>query len=301
MKKVILSLILLLCLGLYINTVSFADSTEPITKPDMRSYSRTPGYNDTYFTYYADITGYKSNGLWGFYSQNNRSINIPPMYDDIEALDSKYIKVKRGGRWGIVSTDGYQLINTSYDNIETFGGYSSGKFKVRLNGNYGIVDENDTVIIPPLYQSIYRINDQYIKAEKEYKYGIIDMYNGKIAVSISYDDVNFLNPYFKVKFGGKWGLIDKLQNTIVPANYDDIKILDNKYFAVKNYKVWGMVDKNTGEEIIAPKYEKIETGKANYYKVRHGGKWGAVTATGEIVIPINKGPLEINRELSKIY
>ena len=300
MKKVILGLILLLCLGLCINTVSFADSTEPITKPDMRSYSRTPGYNDTYFTYYNDITGYKSNGLWGFYSKNNRSVNIPPMYDAIEGMDSNYIKVKRGGRWGLISTDGYQLINTNYDDIDTFG-YSNGKFKVKLNGNYGIVDSNDIAIVPPLYQSLSRINDQYIKVEKDYKYGIIDMYDGKIAVSISYDDVDFLKPYFKIKFGGKWGLIDKLQNSIVPANYDDIKILDNKYFAVKNYKVWGTVDKDNGEEVIAPKYDKIETGKANYFKVKHNGKWGAVKTTGEVVIPLTKGPLEINRELKNIY
>ena len=70
---------------------------------------------------------------------------------------------------------------------------------------------------------------------------------------------------------------------------------------MKNYKVWGMVAKSTGEEVIAPKYDKIEIGKANYYKVKHNGKWGAVAETGKIVIPINKGPFEINRELKKIY
>ena len=308
MKKNILSILLVLCLGLSVSLggISYAaddscDSCQAITSPDMKTYDKSPGYDDTYFTYYNDITGYKSNGLWGFYSKNNRDINIPPMYDDIEALDSNYIKVKRGGKWGIISTNGYQLINTFYDNIEIFGGYMSGKFRVRLNGKYGIIDENNNAIVPPLYQSIYRINDEYIKVEKDSKYGIISMYNGKITVSISYDDVNYLNPYFKIKFGGKWGLIDKLQNSIVPAKYDDIKILNNNYFIVKNYNVWGTVDKNTGEEVISPKYDKIEVGKANYLKVKHGGKWGAVTNNGEIVIPINKGPFEINRELKKIY
>ena len=309
MKKLTTILVLLLLCGLFCGGNSYAyDSScsacsdaNAITKPEQKSPYRYPSSGDTYFTYYSNITGYKNNGLWGFYSQYDRSVNIPPMYTEIEGLDSNYIKVKRDGRWGIVSTDGYQLLQPLYDEIETFRLGYTDNFKVRANGYYGIVNASGTEIIPVTYSSITRLSDSYLKVSQANKYGIISANDASIVVSMSYDDVGLLDRYFKVKFGGKWGLLDKLQNTIVPARYDDIKILNNLYFAVKSGRVWGTVDAKTGEEVITPQYDKIEFGKANYLKVKHNGKWGAVNYEGKVVIPIVKGPLEINKELKKIY
>ena len=300
MKKLISILIFVLFCGFGVSNVSYADDTSAITTPEQVSPNRYPHTGDTYFTYYNEITGYKSNGLWGFYSKNNSSVNIPPMYSEIEGLNYEYIKVKRNGRWGLINTEGYQLLQTMYDSIETFG-YSNDQFLVKSGGYYGVVDKDGQQIVPIKYQSIYRLNDSYMKVSQNYKYGIFSVNKKDVIISISYDDVDLLDDYFKVKFGGKWGLLDRLQNTIIPAKYDDIKSLSAVFFAVKNNKVWGTVDKTTGEEVITPKYDKIEFGKSNYLKVKHGGKWGATTMDGKIVIPTTKGPLEINRELKKLY
>ena len=300
MKKLFLTLVMVLFCGLSITNVVYAEDTDKITSPEQVSPNRYPHSGDTYFTYYSEITGYKSNGLWGFYSKNNNSVNIPPMYSEIEGLNSEYIKVKRNGQWGLINTDGYQLLPTKYDNIETFG-YSDDNFLVKYNGYCGVVDKDGREIVPIKYQSIYRLNDSYMKVSQNYKYGIFSVKDKDVIISISYDDVALLDSYFKVKFGGKWGLLDRYQNTIVPAKYDDIKALSTVFFAVKNNKVWGTVDKTTGEEVIAPKYDKIEFGKSNYLKVKHGGKWGATTMEGKVVIPITKGPFEINKELKKLY
>ena len=306
MKKIILGLLMMLCFGLCINNAFSSEpincpSCQPITSPDMKSPYRYPSSGDTYFTYYSDITGYKSNGLWGFYSQYNKSVNIPPMYTDIEGMDSNYIKVKRNGMWGLISTDGYQLLQPLYDEIETFRLGYNDNFKVRVNGYYGIVNSSGMEVIPVSYSSITKLSDEYLKVSQANKYGILSANDASIVISMSYDDVALLDRYFKVKFGGKWGLLDKLQNTIVPAKYDDIKVLNNLYFTVKNNKVWGTVDTKTGEEVITPQYDKIEFGKANYLKVKHNGKWGAVNYEGKVVIPIVKGPFEINKELKRIY
>lgn len=298
-KSLLIFALALLCL-LTTKNMSFCD-TNAITSPEMKSPYDHPSYNDTYFTYYSNITGYKSNGLWGFYSKSNSSVNIPPMYTDIEGLNYNYIKVERGGKWGLIDTQGYQILQTSYDDIETFNINLNDYFKVKLNGSYGIVDSYGNEKVPPIFQSISNLNNNYLKVSMNDKYGVISSNDASVVVSISYDDVGILDKYFKIKFGGKWGLIDKLQNSIVPANYDDIKILNNKYFAVKSSKVWGTFDKNSGEEVIKPTYDKIEVGKANYLKVKHNGKWGATTYEGKIVIPITKGPLEINKELKRIY
>ena len=38
----------------------------PINNPNAGISGLKPGYEDTYYTHYKTITGYKSNGKWGF-------------------------------------------------------------------------------------------------------------------------------------------------------------------------------------------------------------------------------------------
>ena len=88
-----------------------------ITNPNAGVSGLKPGVNDTYYTHYKTITGYKSNGRWGFYSENGR-INLPPMFTDIEGLNMNYIKVEANGVWGLIDSEGNEIIVPKYDDIE---------------------------------------------------------------------------------------------------------------------------------------------------------------------------------------
>lgn len=303
-KRFIFAFILTILFALYFsfnsNYSKAEDNSSAITSAEMKSPNRYPAYNDTYFTYYSDITGYKSNGYWGFYSKTNRYVNIPPMYSDIEGLDSNYIKVKRGGLWGLINTNGDQILQPNYSEIKTFYFGNRDFFEVKSNGYWGIVDSNGVQIVPTQYQYISRLNDSYLSVKQNNQYGVYSVYEGKEIITTKYDGITMLEPWIMAKQNGGWGLIDAEENVIVPFKYDDIKKLNSSYFAVKNYKSWGTVSSKTGEEVIAPKYDKIEYGRLNYLKVKLNGKWGAVDYTGKLVVPIVKGPFEINKVLKTL-
>ena len=177
----------------------------------------------------------------------------------------------------------------------------------------GITDSMGNPLVQPYYQDITRLDNSYLRIKQNNLYGVFNIYEGKEVIAPLYDGIQQLYTYFKYKQHGKWGLFDNKENVIIKAKYDDIKILNDSHFTVyegpkildiftvKNNNVWGVVSAQTGEETIRPMYDKIEFGKDRYLKVKHGGKWGAVTYEGKIVIPINKGPLEINREIKKLY
>ena len=302
-KRFIFAFILTILFAIYFvfnSNYSKAQDASAITNAEMRSPNRYPAYNDTYFTYYSDITGYKSNGYWGFYSKTNRYVNIPPMYSDIEGLDSNYIKVKRGGLWGLINTNGDQILQPNYSDIKTFYFGSRDFFEVKSNGYWGIVDSNGVQIVPTQYQYISKLNDSYLSVKQNNQYGVYSVYEGKEIITTKYDGITMLEPWIMAKQNGGWGLIDAEENVIVPFKYDDIKKLNNSYFAVKNYNAWGTVSSKTGKEVIAPKYDKIEYGRLNYLKVKLNGKWGAVDYTGKLVVPIVKGPFEINKVLKTL-
>ena len=53
-----------------------------------------------------------------------------------------------------------------------------GKYCVKLNGKYGIVDKDDKVVIPYMYDSeLYKVRDDKFVVNKDNKYGIIDFKN----------------------------------------------------------------------------------------------------------------------------
>ncbi len=304
MKKNVVSVITLLFLatgsGALWQQSTFADTTSSaITSPEQHTYSRRPAYDDTYFTYYARIIGYKSRGLWGFYSEDG-VINIPPMYSDIEALNSQYIKVKKNGGWGVIDVNGYPKIQPLFESISTISIGTNDLFVVKLYGSYGVLDESGNQIVPIVYQSINKLDDSYLEIVQNYKHGVYALYEGREIISPAYQDIKMLNQWFMFKQENKWGILGGGERIIVPARYDDIKFLNNNYFNVKNNKVWGTVNMQ-GEVVIQPKYDKIEIGKAQYLKVKHNGKWGACTYDGNIVVTIDKGPLEINRVLKQLY
>ena len=71
--------------------VSYADSNYNSLP---KNSSMIPKEEDTEFTYYSNIVGYKYKNMWGFYLKDNQSVGLAPVYSKIEGLNSNYIKVK---------------------------------------------------------------------------------------------------------------------------------------------------------------------------------------------------------------
>ena len=271
MKKVLFVFSLIAVFTLCSNNISFADGYYDImATPYESTQNITPNTDDTNSLYFNNLVGYKINGLWGFYSKNDKSVNIPPSFTDVKVFNSDLIEVKKEGKWGLMDYRGNLVVKPLYDSIDSF---STGKFLVETNGLFGIITSDGNIIIPVSYQSIKPFNSNYIKVSKDSKVGLISVNDGKIVVPVAYDDILVMKKYYKVKSGGKWGIINDSQKIIVSASYDDIKYLNKKYFGVKNSKYWGIVSSQTGQVVVPVKYERVAINDSGEFRVRKNGKW----------------------------
>ena len=268
MKKISAIIILALIAGA-INSFSYAEELYPLSSLYSQNTEKTE------YVYFNNLAGYKLNGLWGFKDLKNDTSHIPPIYNDAKVLNSNYIKLKKGEKWGLIDNSGKTVVPFSYDDIKAF---SSGKFLVTSDGLSGITDEEGKTVIPVYYQTITKFNNNYFKVVKDGKCGLVSVADGSVVVPAAYDDIVIMKKYFKVKSGRKWGLLDHNKNTVVNVSYDDIKILNKKYFGVKNNNNWGAINAKTGSEVVPIKYERISISDSGALRVRQGGKWKTYTA-----------------------
>ena len=271
MKKILLIISLcIVCLYWAKDAVLAEDFYDAIATPYQTDANIVPQSDGADKIYINNLIAYKINGLWGFYSNSDKSVHIPPTYSDVQGINSNFIKVKRSGEWGVIDNRGNQIIKPSYDNITV---YSADKFLVESKGFTGIIGSDGRIIIPVSYESIYKLNNNYFKVTKDNKYGLLSVTDGKIVVPVSYDDIVLMKNYFKVKLANKWGVLGSNQKNLVPVSYDNVKILNKTYFGVRNNKKWGVINVKTGQIIVPVSYEAVTIGDSGNLRVKQNGQW----------------------------
>jgi hypothetical protein len=217
---------------------------------------------------------------------------IPFTYDDIKPTYYTYENVPLtffvtlNDKKGVINEKNKIVIPLEYEIIELQSNYSDG-FLVQNKGLKGMISLNNTVNIPPLYNSLailYIGNNYFYKVEKNHKYGIVSAKNEEI-IAFNYDDMGpaFVDGLLNVKQNDKWGFINEKGNIILPMNYSSVSQFENGLSIVKIGDKKGAIDK-TGKVIIEPKYEEIAIKSGNYFITRLNGKYGAVERSGTVVV-----------------
>lgn len=107
---------------------------------------------------------YKQNTQWGLMSITG-ILMLPEEYDSIAPLET-YILLGKEGKWGLVKTSNlYQLLDGEpvdllfpYDEIEVL---SNHYFLVSKGEEFGVIDDQNNLVIPPAKQSIEWLEDGY--------------------------------------------------------------------------------------------------------------------------------------------
>lgn len=119
------------------------------------------------------------------------------------------------------------------------------------NGKWGYIDENGTVMIPPIYEGCC-FEQLYIDDVCTQKFS-----SDELCV---------------VKKGGKFGVIDAKGNEIIPFQYDDISFYsDDTLFEAKSNDKWGVIDIHNN--LIFPfvfinEYDLILYNECGYGKIK---------------------------------
>lgn len=188
---------------------------------------------------------------------------IPLMYDRIIADRWNHIFIVcLDKKWGLMSEKGEQLVNFTYQKLESL---QKDLISAKNDGKYGCIDSYGNVVIPYMYDKlgILCYNDnRMILVNQNGLWGVVDRNNYEV-IPIIYDEIqtNYFNiDRIRARKNGKWGIVDNENNTIVPFKYDNMtncSYYGEDAFLVSHNGKWGVIDNNN--YIVVPViYDKIE-------------------------------------------
>lgn len=141
---------------------------------------------------------------------------------------------------------------------------------------YGYKDDNDNVVIKPIYQEAWDFSDGLAHVAKySGNHGFINT-SGEMVISLKKDVLvygDFQEGLCVVRAGKghKAGFIDRIGAMVIPPKFDGARGFDHGVAPVSKgdptSNSWGIIDR-TGKFIIQPKYKIIDNG--GYWSTEDG-------------------------------
>ncbi|MDQ3536447.1 MAG: WG repeat-containing protein, partial [Bacteroidota bacterium] len=98
---------------------------------------------------------------------------LPAVYERMEKIYDapELLKVKKGDRWGVTTKRGAVVVKTEYDDIR-FSSSRKAHVDITKNGKMGLLKWDGTVLVPPIYDRIYKNYSSF--AEEAQLYMVFD-------------------------------------------------------------------------------------------------------------------------------
>jgi len=248
-------------------------------------------------------------GVYDFYG----NMILPIQYDDI-TFAGTIVTAHKDGKFLVFDANGN--IKKDYNYVSIMPTKSSSYYiNIDLNGNYGIMDSNGSVLVSNEYTYIEYAFDKYFICTKNGKAGIID-YTGQTILENKYNVVQNITGTNIIQaitsdsntseiYNKNINKVIEVKNAHIYIEKDYIKILaensveyldyygnekqskdilkDNKIFAKKENDKWGYVDAD-GNIVLDFEYDFVtDLNEYGYGAIKKDGKWGVVDKDGKII------------------
>lgn len=228
----------------------YAQTTD-ITQECLDSIQKTYSYDrvNRFWNINGLISVEKDNKSGVVNKQGN--IVIPIEYDHIGATERPIFSVRKEDKWGFIDSVGSVIVPIVYENVGIFG--NSNVVGAKLNGKWGLINENDDVILNFNYDKVNQYSDleNLIFMQKDSKW---ELFNDKgiQVLPNKFDEITisfFASGRF-VKENGKWGKINEFGEIIMPIKYDFIReVLVDRTTQAKRDGKFFLLDVKNGNEI----------------------------------------------------
>ena len=199
-------------------------------------------------------------------------------YETYYPFSDEYVIAKKQRLLGLIDECGTVNLRPRYSEIQA---YADGLFRVNLNGRWGVVDENDEVVIGFDYDYIAPMKDNYCVVIQNKRLGVAN-YLGKVVVPTKFDkielesgrakaylkgalevfnfdsegelmNVNQFENFFVLKIG-KSSEIDRFRR----FNTENQYILENfEWFYSPMHDKWGLRRLDDGTVQIEPTFDEV--------------------------------------------
>lgn len=281
------------------------------------------GWSDGNFSVIGEVTGYRLNGSWGIINLKKEFITNADYENLVYSGGESIVAKKRINRvtikTGCINLKGEIKIPFVYDGVNVQGLRAIVFNLIGPRYYFGLADLNHQILIPVVYRNIRALGTLRFAVENsENKIALFED-AGKPVTDFSIDSVSHFYKGFAVVYQGHLqGLIDRNGMVKLPAKYHSINIdeegnvstqLPNdwffindknktigqigadevradgaKHFFVRVGKVCGVVNEEL-KPIIPMVYEELIGIEKGRYLARRNNKMGAISETGEIVVP----------------
>ncbi len=229
---------------------------------------------------------------YGLLQPDGSSLLVPFEYNKALRKDSVYIFYSTG-KQRIVKHLGVgkltPIMEGSFDEINPTISYDQPLFAVKQQGFWGLMDYNKKLLVPCVYDKVYKIEDRMVTVGKEGKKGIVDM-EGRELAPCAYDEIYPRLKNGLIRVANKpaattlMGLLDSTGRQILPLEYGYI----DQFYRFDLMKVskggkWGIADVN-GTILVSPQFADISEWKHSEWVEKKPGEWSTREAYGQYFV-----------------
>ena len=212
-----------------------------------------------------------------YWNRNGHDSRKYDWQDDF--IRNGFVKVKLDGKFGFINEDDEEKVSCKYEYADDF---YDGMAKVKSEEGWGFVNEDGEEIISCKYEYATSFSDGLARVKSEEGCGFINK-DGEEIIPCKYEDAkNFWDGLAIVKSEEGWGFINKDGEGITPCKYEEVDVFSGGLARVKSKEGWGFVNKDV-EEIIPCKYEDAKSFWDGTADVKLNGEWITIDKTGKQV------------------
>ncbi len=163
---------------------------------------------------------FSQNGKFGMYDWQFR-IRAVNRYDSLRLFEEGMAAFVLRGKWGYINEQEKIMVQPLYENA---GSFTDATAIVRSGDEYGLILKNGRMAVPLNNDMISRQGKFYL-IEDEGKFGLANT-SGERLVFTTFDYLEPAGPYAISKKRGKYGIIDISGGTLIPHDFRDISYLD---------------------------------------------------------------------------
>lgn len=241
-----------------------------------------------------------------FFAININNEKISKSYDYMDSPNQEnLLTVKLNEKFSFIDSKGKEFVNW-YDNPLYF---TDSHCVVSVNSKFGLIDKNNNLIIPIIYEDVKKeIRDNQISVKRG-KYGIVNLQN-QVIIPFEYDNI-CIDYYpgnnrkeYRVVIEDKIGIINRDNKFIINPIYDELYELYEGFRKAKRGNYFGLINKN-GAEIIPFEYDRLyKFENKERLKVSKDELWGIIDFKNNLKLPIiyreiSNFSYQVNNEYSK--
>lgn len=225
------------------------------------------------------LVHFKRNGLWGVADLSAKEL-MSPFYQTVVLWTNNVYKVQKNNKWGLCNLKNELICNCFYNKIENVVNGRAIAVKAHPAKDWMTVTGYIDTTGKELYSSKSEQGDGLFIIQKFELWGIVDE-NDCVVIPCQYEGIKpWANHLYRVKENGKWGVFNvEKQEFLLNATYDSIGDLQNGVAITEVAKRKSAID-ISGQE-VAQEIVQLQKGLK---KTKIAGKWGIVDSNDEIII-----------------